>query len=158
MILKNEQNLINKITDILQLYPDLFEVADVLNEYRKEPDPHYIYHKLCDLEEAKVLESIEFSKEGITTDENGIPKFFSYWINIGDDFAFQVRNLKSFKKTEIWEDNRQLYCIKVNEVVESTAMNVGTNTEIRFYSEQMRDLEWSRVKTRLSIFNSIRFL
>ena len=156
--MKTEQNLINKISDILQLYPDLFDVASILNEYRKEPNPDSIFHKLAEFEEKKVLDSIDFTEKGVTDENDTSSEYFIYWINVGDDFSFQVRYLKSLKKTQIWEDDRSYYCIKVNEVAEGQALMVGTNTEVKFFTEELRDEEWRRIKSRLSLFNYIRFL
>lgn len=156
---KNDIDLIKKIGEVLSLIPECHEFAHIIQEYKKDHNPHIAYHKLASYEEKELLSKTELTIEDLDDlDNEKEKKYFDYWINIGDTFSCKVRQLQSFKTIELWDNNRSVYAIRINETNENSFQTNYANTDIKFFSESERDKEFLRIRRRLSAFTSVRFL
>ncbi len=156
--MKTEIQLLNKLSEVLGLIPKAFEVESILQEWKKSGDTEKAFHELSNHLEVKYLADLEVGEEGVEGEVAQDDDWHVYWLRVGEDFSFAVRNLKSFKKFTFWEDGRQMYGIRVNEVLDGAAMQNSANTEVKFYSEKQRNDEWDRIHKRLKVFTFIRFL
>lgn len=158
--MKGDVDLIKKMGEVLSLIPECHDFAHIIQEYKKDNNPDVAYHKLAEYEEKQLLSkhelTVEDLEEGLKEDKETV--YYDYWVNIGENFACRIKHLQSFKTIDLWDNNRAIYAIRINEVNKDSYQSYYANTDIKFFSEHERDKEFLRVRRRLSAFTFIRFL